>query len=77
MSKSFIRILISVVELVIIAFIGNYFAQADCNSYISWIIEGCKMFIISLAIVVPVNILVYKNDVKELLIIINNLKRRT
>lgn len=65
-SKTFIRAIISILELLLVTFIGNIIINFKEISYINWIVEGIKVFIMSVIIIIPINLIYYKNERSEL-----------
>ena len=74
--KTFTRSIISIVELIVISIVGEMILNFTDVSYIRWIIEGIKIFIISIIIIFPVNLLYYKEERKEIVGVIKSLLRK-
>ncbi len=65
-SKTFIRSIISIVELLIIMIVGEIIIDFNDISYLNWIVQGIRIFLISIIIVIPINLIYYKEERKEL-----------
>ena len=74
-SKTLIRCIINIIQIILITIIGNYFINKFSDiSYLSWVLLAIKILLIALIIVIPFNLIYYKDDLKEFLKIIKNLK---
>ena len=69
---SIIRVTITMIELVVIVIISKFIPEIEFTSYIEWIKYAIIILVISMAIVLPINLISYKADTKNLL---NMLKR--
>lgn len=73
--KTFLRSIISITELVIIAVLGNLVMNFTEITYLEWIIEAIKVFIVSIIVTLPINLLYYKEERKGLYSLIKNLRK--
>lgn len=71
-SKSLIKIILSIFEIFIIYMICNFVSVVNINSYLDWFKHAFATFGISCIIVIPINILFFKNDFKESINVIKN-----
>lgn len=69
---SIIRAIITIIELVAIVIVSRLIPKLEFTSYIEWIKYAIMILITSMAIVLPINLISYKADTKNLL---NMLKR--
>lgn len=63
-------------EFVIVIFVSNFIPSMTTLSYINWIVYAIIIFIISFMIVLIINILFFKAEIKEVIYIFKNLKNR-
>ena len=61
------KILLSLIQLLVVIIISHFAFDLGDISYISWILMAIKVLTLSIIIVVPVNIIINKNDFKEFL----------
>ena len=72
------RVLILIMEVLIVVPLGFYISQyITVNSYINWIINAIIVAVISAIIVIPTNLIIYKNETKALLAIVKNIFKRS
>ncbi|MDO5555276.1 MAG: polysaccharide biosynthesis C-terminal domain-containing protein [Clostridia bacterium] len=67
----FNRLLIVLIEIILIICICKNVSVSNMTSYLEWIKYGLKIFIISIIIIVPVNLIIYRKDAKKFYIILN------
>ncbi len=72
------RVALIAIEILIIVGLSKLLPTIEMASYKSWIMYGCMIAIISIIVIVPINLIIYKEDTKQLLNIIKNnfLKRK-
>lgn len=74
--KTFTRSIISIIELIVIEIIGKMILNFTDISYLGWIVEGIKVFMVSIIIIIPINLLYYKEERKEIVGVIKNLLKK-
>ena len=67
---TFKKILLSIFQLIIITTISHFVFNLGEVSYLNWIIMAFKVFIVSLCVVLPINIILNKNDFCEFLLML-------
>ena len=72
-SKAIIRSCISIIQLIFITIIGNYFFDLEVLSYFNWFILAIKIFIIACIVIIPFNLLFYKTERKDFSVILKNI----
>lgn len=70
------RILILLIEIGIIYLIGNNFNLLNVSNYIDWIKNAVKIGIVSIIIVIPVNIIIFKKDFNVFIGVVKRLIKR-
>lgn len=65
--ESIKRVSIIIIETLIICLTCKFIPQFEMISYIAWIKYALIVFIISLCIILPINLIIYKKDAKELI----------
>lgn len=75
-SKTFIRSIISIVELLVIMIISEIIIDFNDISYLNWIVQGIKIFLVSIIIVIPINLIYYKEERKELINLMKKLVKK-
>ena len=71
---SIMRAIITIIELVIIVIISKLIPELEFTSYIEWAQYAIIVLIVAMIIVLPINLIVYKSDTKNLF---NLLKKNT
>ena len=67
------RVIIITIETIIVILISKFIPQFEMISYFNWLKYAIIIFAISIVIVLPTNILIYRDDVKRLIEMIKNL----
>lgn len=76
-SESTIRFGIIAIQLIVVALLSKLLPTYEFTNYLIWIKYACMVLILTLIVVLPINIIVYKKDVKDLLDIIKrNVSRK-
>ena len=60
------KIAFVVIETLMIALVVHFIPMPEMNSYIHWIIYAIGVFAVALAVVLPINYLLYQDDFKDL-----------
>ena len=71
-SESFIRFAIMIMQVVIVAIASKLLPVYQFTNYFTWVKYACMVFVLTLIIVLPINLIVYRKDTKQLLNIIKN-----
>lgn len=69
-SESTIRFGIIAIQLMVVALLSKLLPTYEFTYYLIWIKYACMVLILTLIVVLPINLIVYKKDVKDLLNII-------
>ena len=69
-SESTIRFGIIAIQLIVVALLSKLLPTYEFTNYLIWIKYACMVLILTLIIVLPINLIVYKKDAKDLLDII-------
>lgn len=69
-SESTIRFGIIAIQLMVVALLSKLLPTYEFTNYLIWIKYACMVLILTLIVVLPINLIVYKKDVKDLLNII-------
>lgn len=69
-SESTIRFGIIAIQLMVVALLSKLLPTYEFTNYLIWIKYACMVLILTLIVVLPINLFVYKKDVKDLLNII-------
>lgn len=69
-SESTIRFGIIAIQLIVVALLSKLLPTYEFTNYLIWIKYACMVLILTLIVVLPINLIVYKKDVKDLLDII-------
>lgn len=72
--KTFCRSILSILELIFITVVGSLIMNMSEISYVGWVIEALKIFVLSLIVIVPINMLYYKEERKEIFTLIKSFK---
>lgn len=72
LSKSIKKIFLAIFEIFIICIICRFVSIANINNYFDWFKYALVTFGISCIVVIPINSLLFKNDLKESICIIKN-----
>jgi len=70
------KIVIIIIEVILITGLVKYIPRIEIVSYFTWIIDAIIVFIITSFIVLFINMIVFKNDFKELFKILRNVFRK-
>ena len=71
---TFKRLFVITIEIAIITIIVNIIPFAEVTGYLEWIIQALIVFIISSIVVIAINLIVYKDNVNNIIQKIKNLK---
>lgn len=74
--QSFIRVEVLILETVIVVLLCNMLPNVKIFSYISWIKYAITVAIIAIIIIVPINLIIYREDAKELFGIMKRILKR-
>lgn len=69
-SESTIRFGIIAIQLIVVALLSKLLPTYEFTNYLIWIKYACMVLILTLIVVLPINLIVYKKDAKDLLDII-------
>ena len=69
-SESTIRFGIIAIQLIVVVLLSKLLPTYEFTNYLIWIKYACMVLILTLIVVLPINLIVYKKDVKDLLDII-------
>lgn len=76
-SKSLIRFGIIALQLIAVALLSKLLPTYEFTNYLIWIKYACMVLVLTIIIVLPVNLIVYRNDAKDLLgIVKRNILRK-
>ncbi|MEI3434538.1 MAG: polysaccharide biosynthesis C-terminal domain-containing protein [Clostridia bacterium] len=76
-SKSLIRFGIIALQLIAVALLSKLLPTYEFTNYFIWIKYACMVLVLTIIIVLPVNLIVYRNDAKDLLgIVKRNILRK-
>ena len=66
------------IEILVVVALTKLIPNFEIISYISWIIYACIVALITVIVIVPTNLIIYKKEAKQLLNIAKNnfLKRK-
>lgn len=70
--ESFIRFAIMIMQVVIVAITSKLLPVYQFTNYFTWVKYACIVFVLTLLVVLPINLIVYRKDTKQLLNIIKN-----
>lgn len=70
--ESFIRFAIMIMQVVIVAIASKLLPVYQFTNYFTWVKYACIVFVLTLLVVLPINLIVYRKDTKQLLNIIKN-----
>lgn len=72
------RMGVIIIQLVIICILAKMLPTIEMVSYISWMLYALVIALITIIVVIPINLIIYKEDTKQLIKIIQNnfLKRK-
>ena len=70
--ESFIRFAIMIMQVVIVAIASKLLPAYQFTNYFTWVKYACIVFVLTLLVVLPINLIVYRKDTKQLLNIIKN-----
>lgn len=75
-SESTIRFGIIAIQLIVVALLSKLLPTYEFTNYLIWIKYACMILVLTLIIVLPINLIVYRKDAKDLLKILKrNFKR--
>lgn len=74
--KSVKKILVIIIEVLLVVFLSNYLPNINIISYLTLIKYAILVFIITVLIVLPINILVFKKEFKEIINILKNIFKK-
>lgn len=76
-SKSLIRFGIIALQLIAVALLSKLLPAYEFTNYFIWIKYACMVLVLTIIIVLPINLIVYRNDAKDLLgIVKRNILRK-
>lgn len=70
------RLLVIAIEIILIVLVVNLIPTIEITNYLNWAIQGVIVFVIASLIVIAINCLIYKENVKSLIEMIKNMKRK-
>lgn len=70
------KIIIIIIEVLLIVFLSKYLPKINIISYLTWIEYALLVSILSIAIVLLINVIIYKKEFKEMINILKNLFKR-
>ena len=70
------RTLVIAIEIIIVAIIVNLIPNIEIINYLTWIIQAIIVFVASAIVVISINSIIYKENVKNIIEIIKNLLNR-
>lgn len=70
------KIIIIIIEVLLIVFLSKYLPKINVVSYLTWIEYALLVSILSIAIVLLINVIIYKKEFKEMINILKNLFKR-
>lgn len=73
---TFKRLAVIAVEVIIVAIIVNLIPSINVTNYITWIVQAIIVAIISITVVISINSIVYKENVKNVLEMVKKLLHR-
>lgn len=72
------KVIIVIIETLIIVFISNYLPMVNNINYANWLINAIMVGLISIVIILPINIVLFKNDFKGIFKMLKGMfKRKT
>lgn len=74
--ESIKKIILIVIETIMIVFLSRYLPNIEVISYITWIEYAILVFILSLIIVIPINIILFRNEFNTFINIVKNIFRK-
>lgn len=75
-TESIKRVTIIAIETILVFLICKLIPDIEMTSYIAWIKYACIVLGVTLIIVVPINLILYKKDVKQLMNILKGILKR-
>ena len=73
---TFKRLLVIAIEVIIVAIIVNLIPSVNVTSYLTWIVQAVIVAVISSLVVIPINCMVYKENVKNVIGVAKNILKR-
>ncbi len=67
------RIFVMILEIILILIIYSFIPKINVISYLTWVIQAFILVFLSMLIIITINFIVYKNDIKSLINIIKNI----
>lgn len=74
--ESIKKIILIIIETIMIVFLSRYLPNIEVVSYITWIEYAILVFILSLIIVIPTNIILFRNEFNTFITIVKNIFRK-
>ena len=74
--KTFKKSILNIIQFFAVLIVSNIVTNFTEISYVAWIKMAVEVFAISIIIIIPINILIYKNEFKEFINIIKNIKNK-
>lgn len=71
--ESFKKIIVMIIEVLLILFLSKYLPNLNIISYLTWIEYALLVGILSVIIVLPINVIIYKKEFKDMKNIIKSL----
>ena len=71
-SESTIRFGIIAIQLIVVALLSKLLPTYEFTNYLIWIKYACMILVLTLIIVLPINLIVYRKDAKDLLEILKD-----
>lgn len=73
---TFKRLLVITIEVIIVAVIVNVIPSINVTNYLTWIVQAIIVAVISSIVVITINCLVYRDNVKNVVGIVKNVLKR-
>ena len=70
------KILVIIIEVLLVVFLSNYLPNINIISYLTLIKYAILVLILTVLIVLPINILVFKKEFKEIINILKNIFKK-
>ncbi len=70
------KIILIIIETLLIVFVCKYLPYVDNINYLNWIVNALMVFGVACLVTLTMNIFVFKNEYKNMLIILDNILKR-
>lgn len=74
--ESIKKILVIIIEVLLIVFLSKYLPKINVVSYLTWIEYALLVGLLAVIVVLPINIIIYKKEFKEMINIIKNIFKK-